>query len=161
MASACYALRFVKQSLPEGTLKIIYFAHVHTILSYGIIFWGNCSYANKVFIIQKRIIRVLANAGPRDSCRIIFRNMKIFTVYSQYIYSLILFTINNRHLFPTNSEVHEYTTRNNNNLHPSLSNLTKFKNGPFIMGINPLTPNDLYISRTAPLTSKRCILYIY
>ena len=27
--------------------------------------------------------------------------------------------------------------------------------------INPLTPNDLYMSRNAPLTSKRCILYIY
>ena len=27
--------------------------------------------------------------------------------------------------------------------------------------INPLTPNDLYISCTAPLTSKLCILYIY
>ena len=27
--------------------------------------------------------------------------------------------------------------------------------------INPLTPNDLYTSRTAPLISKRCILYIY
>jgi len=27
--------------------------------------------------------------------------------------------------------------------------------------INPLTPKDLYMSRTAPLTSKRCILYIY
>ena len=26
---------------------------------------------------------------------------------------------------------------------------------------NPLTPNDLYISRTAPLTCTRCILYIY
>ena len=26
---------------------------------------------------------------------------------------------------------------------------------------NPLTPNDLYMSCTAPLTSKRCILYIY
>ena len=26
---------------------------------------------------------------------------------------------------------------------------------------NPLTPNDLYISRTTPLTSKLCILYIY
>jgi hypothetical protein len=24
-----------------------------------------------------------------------------------------------------------------------------------------MTPNDLYVSRTAPLTSKRCILYIY
>ena len=27
--------------------------------------------------------------------------------------------------------------------------------------INPLTPNDLYVSRTAPLTSKCCSLYIY
>jgi len=27
--------------------------------------------------------------------------------------------------------------------------------------LNPLTPNDTYNSRTAPLTSKRCILYIY
>ena len=27
--------------------------------------------------------------------------------------------------------------------------------------INPLTPNDPYSGRNAPLTSKRCILYIY
>ena len=27
--------------------------------------------------------------------------------------------------------------------------------------LNPLTPNDRYSGRTAPLTSKRCILYIY
>ena len=27
--------------------------------------------------------------------------------------------------------------------------------------IDPLTPNDPYRGRTAPLTSKRCILYIY
>ena len=26
---------------------------------------------------------------------------------------------------------------------------------------NPLTPNGTYRGRTAPLTSKRCILYIY
>jgi len=30
-----------------------------------------------------------------------------------------------------------------------------------LCGINPLTPNDHYSGRTAPLTSKRCILYIY
>ena len=27
--------------------------------------------------------------------------------------------------------------------------------------INPLKPNDPYSGRTAPLTSKRCVLYIY
>ena len=31
----------------------------------------------------------------------------------------------------------------------------------YYTGINPLTPNDPYRGRTAPLTSKRCILYIY
>ena len=30
-----------------------------------------------------------------------------------------------------------------------------------ICRFNPLTPNDDYSGRTAPLTSKRCILYIY
>jgi len=29
------------------------------------------------------------------------------------------------------------------------------------LSINPLKPNDHYIGRTAPLTSKRCILCIY
>jgi hypothetical protein len=38
------------------------------------------------------------------------------------------------------------------------------KKSPFLhlsIVINPLTPNDTYRGRTAPLTSKRCILYIY
>ena len=30
-----------------------------------------------------------------------------------------------------------------------------------VMTLNSLTPNDPYKGRTAPLTSKRCILYIY
>jgi len=34
----------------------------------------------------------------------------------------------------------------------------KFRN---MLWVNPLTPNDHYSGRTAPLTSKRCILYIY
>jgi len=38
----------------------------------------------------------------------------------------------------------------------NIYNMTLNKNN-----INPLTPNDHYSGRTAPLTSKRCILYIY
>ena len=30
-----------------------------------------------------------------------------------------------------------------------------------VLGINPLAPNDVYIRRTAQLTSRRCILNIY
>jgi len=41
------------------------------------------------------------------------------------------------------------------------SRIAILKSIPYTFIINPLTPNDPYRGRTAPLTSKRCILYIY
>jgi len=37
----------------------------------------------------------------------------------------------------------------------------KMRKGMYVAYFNPLTPNDPYSGRTATLTSKRCILYIY
>ena len=39
--------------------------------------------------------------------------------------------------------------------------ITSFQRYREVGRINPLTPNDPYSGRTASLTSKRCILYIY
>jgi len=117
MCTACYALRNIKHIVPIDTLRVIYFAHIHSIISYGIIFWGSSSYANKVFILQKKMIKIITNTRPRDFCREVFKNMEIMTLYSQYIYSLVLYTINNKHLFEANNEIHKYKTRNNNNLY--------------------------------------------
>jgi len=46
---------------PE-TMRMVYFAYLHSILSYGIIFWGNQSYSDKIFKIQKRAIRIITNS---------------------------------------------------------------------------------------------------
>jgi hypothetical protein len=123
ISTVCYVLRNIKHIVSLDTLKVIYFAHIHSIISYGIILWGTSSYANKVFILQKKIIRIITNARPRDSCMEIFKTMEIMTLYSQYIYSLILYTVNNKHLFNTNNEIHTYRTRYNNNLHLPIVNL--------------------------------------
>jgi len=69
MCTACYALRNIKHVVPIDTLTVIYFAHIHSIMSYGTIFWGSSSHANKVFILQKKIIRIITNTKLRDSCR--------------------------------------------------------------------------------------------
>jgi hypothetical protein len=89
MCTACYALRNIKHIVPLDTLRIIYFAHMRSIISYGI-FWGSSSYTNKVFILQKKIIRIITNTKSRDSCREVFKNMEIMMLCSQYIYTLIL-----------------------------------------------------------------------
>jgi hypothetical protein len=49
--------------------------------------------------LQKKIIRIMTNAKPRDSCRDIFKKLEIMTLFSQYIYSLLLYIINNNHTF--------------------------------------------------------------
>ena len=66
------------------------------------------------------------NTRTSDSCRELFKHIKILPIYSQYIYSLILYTVNNKHL---------YTTRCNNNLHLSTVNLSKFNKGAYFSGI--------------------------
>jgi hypothetical protein len=118
-----------------NTLRIIYFTHIHSIISYGIIFWGSSSYTNKVFILQKKIIRIITNTKSRNSCRELFKNLEIMTLYSQYVYSLTLYTVNNKYLFNTNKEIHTYRTRYNNNLHLPIVNLSKFNKGAYISGI--------------------------
>jgi hypothetical protein len=37
-----------------GVMKSIYYSYVHSILSYGIIIWGNSHLSDSVFKIKKR-----------------------------------------------------------------------------------------------------------
>jgi hypothetical protein len=76
ISTACYALRNIKYIVPLDMLRLIYFAHIHSIISYGIIFWGGFSCANKVFILQKKITGIITNTRPGDSCREIFKKME-------------------------------------------------------------------------------------
>ena len=43
--------------------------------------------------------------------------MQIMTLYSQYIISLILFTVGKKHLFTHNNKIHKCKTGNNYKLH--------------------------------------------
>jgi len=64
-----------------------------------------------------------------------FKLLKILPLSSQYIYSLLMFVVNNRNLFWDNAELYTTKTRNNNNLHPSLYHLTKYQKGVHYAGI--------------------------
>jgi len=72
---------------PE-TLRMINLAYVHSIMSYGIILGGNQQYSDKIFKIQKRVIRIITNSRMRDSCRELFKKLEILPLFSQYIFSI-------------------------------------------------------------------------
>jgi hypothetical protein len=45
LSSAAFILRTLKPLLTLKNLKVIYHLYVHSIISYGLIFWGNSSYS--------------------------------------------------------------------------------------------------------------------
>ena len=73
------------------------------------------------------------NSRVRESCMKALKNMQIMTLYYQYNFSLILFTVRNKHLFTPNNEIQKYKTRNNTNIHLPTVNITKFYKGPYIL----------------------------
>jgi hypothetical protein len=88
LSSACYAIRAVKPFVNQETLLMVYYAYFHSIICYGDILWDNSSYASNVFYLQKRTIRI-AGIGNRTMCKQSFIALKILTLSSLYIYSLL------------------------------------------------------------------------
>jgi hypothetical protein len=96
---------------------MVYFEYFHSIMKYGIIFWGNSTYVCRVFTLQKRIIRIMSGVGAKSLCRNLFKILDILPVSCQYISSLMMFVIDNQENFQTNLSVHGLNTRSKNQLY--------------------------------------------
>jgi hypothetical protein len=116
-------------------------------VSYGIILGGNQPYSDKIFKIQKRVIRIIKNSRMRDSCRELLKKLEILSLYSQHVFSISVFVIKNKHLFYINNQIHSIHTRFKTNLHPPTANLTKFQKAVYFSAIKILT-TFLTISKT-------------
>ena len=132
---ATYVIRILKPLLSLEALKTVYFATVHSIISYGIIFWGISTNSKIIFKTQKRIIRIITNSTNRDSCRDLFKKLGILPLQSQYIFSLLIFVVKNKDLFKTNSDIHSFNTRFNHDLHIPTANLAAFQKGAWYSGV--------------------------
>jgi hypothetical protein len=126
LSSACYVMRLVKPYVTANTLKVIYYSYFHSIMTYGLIFWGNYPDSMKIFRLQKKIIRIKMGCRSRDSCRKLFLNLEILPLPSQYILSLLLFMLRNKNQFQVNSEIHQINTRQHANLHEPTVNAKKY-----------------------------------
>jgi hypothetical protein len=67
LSSACYAVRSVKPFLTINTFKMIYYSYFHSVMNYGLLFWGNFPDSIKIFRLQKKIIRIMAKSPERGN----------------------------------------------------------------------------------------------
>ena len=143
--SACYCIRAVKPYVAHNTLKIIYYSHFYLIMTYGLLFWGSSTESNKIFQLQKKVIRVMMGYKSNQSSRGLFIKLGILPLPFQYILSLLMFLNENKNQFTVNSEIYHYTTRQQSNFHQSLANMTKYQKGISYLGVKVFNKLPLYI----------------
>ena len=142
LSSIIFLIRQLKPVLGLDTLKSAYFSLFHSHLTYAIILWGNSSHSIKIFRLQKKVIRLLANADRLEPCQPLFRSLCIMPLPSLYIYSCLLEIHSNKDSFDTYSDFHDYNTRASNLLKPQRLRLTRsVKNSLNLNLFNTLPPH--------------------
>jgi len=132
---AFYVIRSLKPLLSFESLRMVYFSTVHSIISYGIVFWGISTHSKIIFKIQKRLIRIITNSGNKDSCQDLFKKLYILPLQSQYMFSLLMFVVTNRDFFETNSDIHSFNTSSQYDLQIPAENLAVFQKGVWYSGV--------------------------
>jgi hypothetical protein len=116
-------------------LRSTYFKYVHSIIFYGIIFWGNSTHSEELFQIQNRKVRIITNSSKNTSGQQLFKELNILPIQSQYICSILLFVTKNKGQFLFNSQVHKINTRQTSNLYLPTANLATDQKGVYYSGI--------------------------
>lgn len=131
LAQICHMLKRLKHFVSPAILKNVYHACFESRLRYGILFWGACSDSHALFKIQKRAVRIMRKVNRTTSCRSLFLDLKILTLNSLFILECANFFKNNHSLFLTNSNFHNYNTRNKEQLCLPKHNTTLYSKSPY------------------------------
>lgn len=116
LPSSIFCIRRLKKCCTHQSAKLTYFAYFHSLISYGIIFWGLSSGASRIFVMQKRAIRALCMLNFRESCRESFKTERILTLPCIYILTCLKYVYLNQNKFVRIYEKHQHDTRQKENL---------------------------------------------
>jgi hypothetical protein len=94
-----------------------------------------------IFILRYKF----TGSSTRTTCKMLFRKLKILTLISQYILSLMRFLLSNLDIFTFNSSVHNINTRLRLKLHKLLVRLKMYQWSSYYNCINIYNkiPDDL------------------
>jgi hypothetical protein len=79
------------------------------------------------------------NSDSKSSCRKFFKKLYILPLYSQHIFSILLFIVKNRPLFNKNSDFQNLNRRTSHDLHPPTANLTLVQKEVCYSGVRTYT----------------------
>ena len=128
--SACVMIRSVKSMLSQETSKTLSFSYIRSLINM-VQFFGAVHHPALKYS-EKKIIGIITHSNSRDSCRGLFKKMKILPVRSQYINTI--YVLSNQHLYTMNMVITLILDTIPIFIHPSPIWLN-FRRGLFYSGI--------------------------
>jgi len=91
LCKVAFMIDSLKEVLSPNLIRNIYFTKFHSLLRFGILFWGGAGadLTTGILRIQKRVIRSMLGVSSRTSCRQLFKELNILTMVSLYIMEVI------------------------------------------------------------------------
>lgn len=124
-----YLVRNLVKTVSLEVLITAYYGHIHSNLCYAILNWGHSAHASKIFGLQRRCIRIIGQQKYQDCCRHTFKKLNILTLPCIFILECLIYIKKNEHIFNRHTDVHNYETRNNNNVVPNFYRLSRARDG--------------------------------
>ena len=93
ISRALFSIKQVKNVLPKQCLRTLYYALIHSHLSYGILVWGNSTQSamRQTTLLQKRAIRLINNARYNSHTDPLFRTSHLMKLTDILEYQAALF----------------------------------------------------------------------
>ena len=113
-----YKSNIVKESFQKVIVSLCKFCHN---LKHN--FEGNSCKSTNIFRMQKLILRIMINPKKILSCKEMFKKYFFFQFFC--VFSILLYLLNNTHLFPKNLEFINKDITSANIFHLNFNNLTK------------------------------------
>uniref|UniRef100_A0A1B6M8U9 Reverse transcriptase domain-containing protein n=2 Tax=Graphocephala atropunctata TaxID=36148 RepID=A0A1B6M8U9_9HEMI len=137
ISSGLFVLYTLSKYCELDTLKMVYYSHIQSHISFGVVLYGATSDKNlqKILILQKKAIRIMLKLHHQESVRHLFSNLGILTIYGLYILETVLVVKKVNDTLPKLGASHNYLTRNRNQLAAPHINLKITSKKPEVAGI--------------------------
>lgn len=86
-----FAIKRLRQTVSTEAALSAYHGYVSSVLSYGLLMWGNSVEIEKAFRVQKKCVRAICGAWSTDSCKPLFKKFHILPLVCMYIRELCVF----------------------------------------------------------------------
>ena len=117
----------IRSIVPTNLKRLLYFAFVHSKISYGIELYGSCrpTLLSKIQVMQNKLLKVLYHKHPRTNTDTLHHELKLLKVQDIFNLSLLKFVykVQNNEIirqfhnyFHPRHTIHSHNTRNRNQI---------------------------------------------